>query len=272
MSGRILIADDEPDLREPLAYALRQQGFEVGFAADGDAALEQARTGDYDLLVCDVLMPGLLGTDVCRILRAESDLPIILLTAKDAEIDRVLGLELGADDYVTKPFSSPELVSRIRALLRRRELDLEAATGSATQRSAACRSTSRDTRSRSTAPSSAHTLRVPRSHPPCRATRARVQPRPDHAAPLANRLRRRRTRLRRPHLQPSPQDRARPEQPRADRHRPRSRLQARASVSTTRKPRAGMSVQSAIAGRRGRRRGHRTAQVDCMVSRSSNPL
>ena len=134
MSGRILIADDEPDLREPLAYALRQQGFEVGFAADGDAALEQARTGDFDLLVCDVLMPGLLGTDVCRILRAESDLPIILLTAKDAEIDRVLGLELGADDYVTKPFSSPELVSRIRALLRRRELDLEAATGSATRK------------------------------------------------------------------------------------------------------------------------------------------
>ena len=133
MSGRILIADDEADLREPLGYALRQQGFEVGFAADGESALEQARTGEFDLLVCDVLMPGMLGTDVCRILRSESDLPIILLTAKDAELDRVLGLELGADDYVTKPFSSPELVSRIRALLRRRELDLEAAAGSATR-------------------------------------------------------------------------------------------------------------------------------------------
>jgi two-component system, OmpR family, response regulator RegX3 len=133
MSGRILIADDEPDLLEPLGYALRQQGFEVGFAHDGESALEQARSGDFDLLVCDVLMPGLLGTDVCRILRAESDLPIILLTAKDAEIDRVLGLELGADDYVTKPFSSPELVSRVRALLRRRELDLEAAAGTATR-------------------------------------------------------------------------------------------------------------------------------------------
>ena len=133
MSGRILIADDEPDLLEPLGYALRQQGFEVGFAHDGESALQQARSGEFDLLVCDVLMPGMLGTDVCRILRAETDLPIILLTAKDAEIDRVLGLELGADDYVTKPFSAPELVSRVRALLRRRELDLEAAAGTATR-------------------------------------------------------------------------------------------------------------------------------------------
>jgi two-component system response regulator RegX3 len=95
----------------------------VTTVTDGDAALTQARTGKYDLLVCDIMMPGTLGTDVCRILRAEGDLPIILLTARDAEIDRVLGLELGADDYVTKPFSSAELVSRIRALLRRRELD-----------------------------------------------------------------------------------------------------------------------------------------------------
>ena len=79
--------------------------------ADGDQALAAARTGSYDVLICDVMMPGTLGTDVCRILRAEGDLPIILLTAKDAEVDRVLGLELGADDYVTKPFSSAELVS-----------------------------------------------------------------------------------------------------------------------------------------------------------------
>jgi two-component system response regulator RegX3 len=128
-SGRILVADDEPDILEPLGYALRQQGFEVAFAADGEAALEQARSGDYDLLICDVMMPAMLGTDVCRTLRAESDLPIILLTAKDAELDRVLGLELGADDYVTKPFSSAEVVSRVRALLRRRELDLSGAAG-----------------------------------------------------------------------------------------------------------------------------------------------
>jgi two-component system response regulator RegX3 len=128
MSARILVADDEPDLLEPVVYALGQNGFQVATVPDGDAALAQARTGAFDLLICDVLMPGLLGTDVCRILRAEGDLPIILLTAKDAEIDRVLGLELGADDYVTKPFSAAELVSRVRALLRRRELDRAATT------------------------------------------------------------------------------------------------------------------------------------------------
>lgn len=123
MSPSILLADDEPDILEPLSYALRQQGFEVACAADGASALEQARSARYDLLICDVLMPGMLGTDVCRTLRAESDLPIILLTARDSELDRVLGLELGADDYVAKPFSTAELVSRVRALLRRRELD-----------------------------------------------------------------------------------------------------------------------------------------------------
>jgi len=112
-----------------VSYALRQQGFEVDCAGDGKVALERARTGAYDLLICDVMMPGMPGTDVCRTLRAEGDLPIILLTAKDAEVDRVLGLELGADDYVTKPFSSAELISRVRALLRRRELDRTGAGG-----------------------------------------------------------------------------------------------------------------------------------------------
>jgi two-component system response regulator RegX3 len=124
---RILLADDEPDLLEPVAYALRQHGFDVVTVPDGERAIDEARSGGYDLLICDVIMPGALGTDVVRILRGEGDLPIILLTAKDAEVDRVLGLELGADDYVTKPFSSAELVSRVRALLRRRELDLAAA-------------------------------------------------------------------------------------------------------------------------------------------------
>ncbi len=123
MSARILLADDERDILEPVSYALEQNGFQVTCVEDGDAAIAEARSGGYDLLVCDVLMPGTLGTDVCRILRAEGDLPIILLTARDAEVDRVLGLELGADDYVTKPFSSSELVSRVRALLRRRDLD-----------------------------------------------------------------------------------------------------------------------------------------------------
>jgi DNA-binding response OmpR family regulator len=129
VSGRILLADDEKDILGAVEYALEQQGFLVTSVEDGDSALTQARTGNYDLLVCDIMMPGTLGTDVCRILRAEGDIPIIILTARDAEIDRVLGLELGADDYVTKPFSSAELVSRIRALLRRRELDRASSPG-----------------------------------------------------------------------------------------------------------------------------------------------
>ncbi len=128
MSVRILLADDERDILEPVSYALRQEGFEIDCVEDGEAALEAARSGSYDLLLLDVMMPKLSGTDVCRTVRAESDLPIIMLTAKDSELDRVLGLELGADDYVAKPFSMAELTSRVRALLRRRELD-RAATG-----------------------------------------------------------------------------------------------------------------------------------------------
>jgi DNA-binding response OmpR family regulator len=121
--ARILLADDEPDILEPVVYALEREGFEVDTATDGEAALEAARAAPYDILVLDVMMPGLSGLDVCRTVRAESDVPIIMLTARDGEIDRVLGLELGADDYVAKPFSLAELVSRVRALLRRRELD-----------------------------------------------------------------------------------------------------------------------------------------------------
>ncbi len=123
MSARILFADDEPDIAESTAYALRREGFDVDTFEDGEAALAAARGGGYDVALLDVMMPKLSGLEVCRVLRAESDLPIIMLTARDAEVDRVLGLELGADDYLTKPFSLAELVSRVRALLRRRELD-----------------------------------------------------------------------------------------------------------------------------------------------------
>jgi two-component system response regulator RegX3 len=123
MSARILLADDEKDLLETVSYALRRHGLEVECVEDGEAALAAARSGAFDLLLLDVMMPKVPGTDVCRILRSESDLPIVMLTAKDAELDRVLGLELGADDYVAKPFSMPELLSRVRAVLRRRELD-----------------------------------------------------------------------------------------------------------------------------------------------------
>jgi len=128
VSPTILVVDDEPAILDAVSYALRRDGFSVETAADGDTAMEQARMGGYDLLVLDVMLPRQSGTDICRALRAErSDVPIILLTARDAEVDRVLGLELGADDYVTKPFSMAELVSRVRALLRRRELDRAAA-------------------------------------------------------------------------------------------------------------------------------------------------
>jgi len=127
MSPRILVADDEPAIRESLTYALRREGFDVTEVEDGDAALAEGRSGTYDLVVLDVMMPGQSGMDVCRALRAEGDVPIVMLTAKDAEVDRVLGLELGADDYVTKPFSIAEMLSRVRAILRRRELDRSSA-------------------------------------------------------------------------------------------------------------------------------------------------
>jgi two-component system, OmpR family, response regulator RegX3 len=124
-SGRILIADDEPSVRDSVSYALRQEGFDVTLAVDGDDA--DAKLGDeapgFDLLILDIMMPGRSGLDLCREVRGRSPIPIILLTAKDAEVDKVVGLEVGADDYVTKPFSVRELLGRVRAQLRRRELD-----------------------------------------------------------------------------------------------------------------------------------------------------
>jgi two-component system response regulator RegX3 len=119
----ILVADDDPGVLDVVSFMLRREGFAVDEEKNGTAALEAARANSYDIVILDVMLPGLSGTDVCRELRAESDVPILMLTARDAESDRVLGLELGADDYVTKPFSSAELLSRVRAILRRRELD-----------------------------------------------------------------------------------------------------------------------------------------------------
>ena len=129
MTERILVVDDEAAIRETVGYALRGEGYEVSDAADGEEALEVARSNGFDVLILDLMLPKLSGVEVCRRLRAESDVPILLLTAKDAEVDRVLGLEAGADDYVTKPFSMAELVSRVRAILRRRELDRSASPG-----------------------------------------------------------------------------------------------------------------------------------------------
>jgi len=124
-SGRILVADDEPSVRESVGYALAQDGFDVDVARDGNEAAEKVAgdTVPYDLLILDIMMPGPSGLDICREVRSRSAVPIILLTAKDAEVDKVVGLEVGADDYVTKPFSVRELLGRVRAQLRRRELD-----------------------------------------------------------------------------------------------------------------------------------------------------
>jgi two-component system response regulator RegX3 len=117
--ARILVVEDEDSLAETLRYNLEREGFGVTVAADGRRGLERFRAERPDLVVLDLMLPEISGLDVCRAIRGESEVPIIILTAKDAEADKVAGLELGADDYVTKPFSVRELVSRVRALLRR---------------------------------------------------------------------------------------------------------------------------------------------------------
>ena len=116
---RILLVEDEESYRDPLTYQLTREGFEVVTAATGPEALVAWEDGGADLVLLDLMLPGMSGTEVCRWLRARSDVPVIMLTAKDGEIDKVVGLELGADDYVTKPYSFRELLARVRAVLRR---------------------------------------------------------------------------------------------------------------------------------------------------------
>lgn len=116
---KILVVEDEESFSEALAYLLGREGFDVTVADSGPKAIEEFDRGGADLVLLDLMLPGLSGTEVCRQLRQRSDVPIIMLTAKDSEVDKVVGLELGADDYVTKPYSSRELVARIRAVLRR---------------------------------------------------------------------------------------------------------------------------------------------------------
>ncbi len=123
MSPRILLVDDEPSLVRGLSYALERDGFDVEVATDGESAVEAALSHNLDLIILDLMLPKLSGTEACRRIRAGSDVPIIMLTARDSERDLVNGLEVGADDYVTKPFSAAELLSRISALLRRRKID-----------------------------------------------------------------------------------------------------------------------------------------------------
>ena len=116
---RVLLVEDEESFSDPLSYLLRQEGFEVHLAETGPGALEAFDRHGADLVLLDLMLPGLPGTEVCRQLRIRGNVPVIMLTAKDDEVDKVVGLELGADDYVTKPYSPRELVARIRAVLRR---------------------------------------------------------------------------------------------------------------------------------------------------------
>jgi two-component system response regulator RegX3 len=116
---RVLVVEDEESFSDALSYMLRKEGFEVAVAPTGTEALDEYDRTGADLVLLDLMLPGLPGTEVCRRLRSRSSVPVIMLTAKDSEVDKVVGLELGADDYVTKPFSSRELVARIRAVLRR---------------------------------------------------------------------------------------------------------------------------------------------------------
>ena len=119
MGKRILIIDDEPLIVESVSYNLKQEGYEVIAAGDGLAGLKLAESETVDLILLDLMLPGMNGLEVCRAIRQKSEVPIIMLTAKEGEVDQVLGLELGADDYLVKPFSPRELVARVRAILRR---------------------------------------------------------------------------------------------------------------------------------------------------------
>jgi two-component system OmpR family response regulator len=122
MSSKIIIVEDDPNILEALKYNLGKEGYDTITAIDGVQALELARTNKPDLIVLDIMLPKMSGFEVCRILRKEMAIPIIMLTARDDEIDKVTGLDLGADDYMTKPFSMRELMARIRAMLRRVEI------------------------------------------------------------------------------------------------------------------------------------------------------
>lgn len=120
--GRILIADDDPHIREVVAFALESAGHTITAKPDGKAALSAARAEAFDLVVLDIMMPGLDGIEVCRRIRERSTVPILFLSARDEEIDKIIGLEVGGDDYITKPFSTRELTARVKAMLRRVEM------------------------------------------------------------------------------------------------------------------------------------------------------
>ena len=125
----VLIVEDEESLADPLAFLLRKEGFEATVVADGPSALAEFERAGADIVLLDLMLPGMSGTDVCKQLRSLSSVPVIMVTARDSEIDKVVGLELGADDYVTKPYSARELIARIRAVLRRGSDNDDSGTG-----------------------------------------------------------------------------------------------------------------------------------------------
>jgi len=127
VAEKILVVDDEVSLQETVAYSLKKEGYTVEIAGDGNKGLELARSSKPDLIILDVMLPGMDGFEVCRTLRHETNIPVLMLTARDDEIDRVVGLEVGADDYLAKPFSMRELIARVKALLRRVRLMREEA-------------------------------------------------------------------------------------------------------------------------------------------------
>ena len=167
---RVLVVEDEESYREALAYMLRKEGFDVLEAADGAAGLAEYDRAGADIVLLDLMMPGMPGTEVCRQLRQRGPVPVIMVTARDSEIDKVVGLELGADDYVTKPFSQRELVARIRAVLRRGQ-DVELLPDIVRGRRA-CGWTSSATRCRSTENGSDWRSRSSSCSRCCSATRA----------------------------------------------------------------------------------------------------
>ncbi|MDI6873649.1 response regulator transcription factor [Candidatus Solincola sp.] len=116
---KILIIEDERPLAEAVAFSLEREGYRVDIALDGESGWKKCREGSYDLIILDLMLPGMDGMEICRRLRGESDVPVIILTAKDSDVDKILGLEMGADDYVTKPFNMRELMARVKAVLRR---------------------------------------------------------------------------------------------------------------------------------------------------------
>ena len=131
---RVLIVEDEESFADPLAYLLRKEGFETSVAGTGAAALDDFERHGADIVLLDLMLPGMSGTDVCKALRQRSSVPVIMVTARDAEIDKVVGLELGADDYVTKPYSARELIARVRAVLRRGQDEGDAAAAGVGER------------------------------------------------------------------------------------------------------------------------------------------